>query len=1554
MIGSCISILNDVGSGFCHYAAAMLIQSSILIALLLVVDLFLRKRVRAVVRYWLWMLVFVKLILPPTLYLPTGVGCWFGDYLSTNSTVMAMPEPTSRCTAGYALGDAPTAPPPVALVESVEAPIPVSPKTLTDTGAPAIVRSAPLPALTWQAALFLAWLGGISVLGVFVIRRVLVIRGYVVRGEHAQGSLTGLLNECRHRLGIRRTVELRITHQDISPAAYGVFRPKILLSASALGSLSPDRLRTILIHELAHIKRGDLWMNLTQSALQVVYFYNPLVWLANAIVRQVREQAVDEMVLVCLGNKPADYSSTLVDIAELALPHPSAGLQLIGVVESKKALAQRVRHIMTRPIPKTARLGIIGLAAIVLIAAVFLPMARAKKAAAISEVNANVDVPEQQRVRELIYVLRNSAGFSRIDQWASAIRELAEIGEAAVPELTAELDRTERDPAIRAIAFTLRAINDPRAAPALIRALAKSRADGSDCGVAPEDPNLLEFMALHQIDRDRRMPPELGFDYGRSVREVTAALEKITGHSEGHEHFHAHDSNDNRITGMYDVTPEIAERQERYRQAVAERWQLWWDEHWSEFLSEKEPIPPAAERGEDLVDAAGAARFGVPFPSGQGVLLSPVRELVLAPTTFRDAKAFLDLETGRQFFSREGALPENRFDFAKWCTQTGVDIWIGTSRFEGKPLFKPDGWNMHTWQVDNSRWDSFEEEVANASRIELPTRGPRGDFLNVDPVTGEFHHRDRPVTFLFTTAAGGSGIIQIDGPTDDPSGVLIRYRMIEKPGEAAAGRPEPILYAPKFTNAGSVRPVIERVVLSATNASDSALDLDTGKLSSPPAAIRYPSLSKRLLEETGIDVIALPDANGTLHTLTTFDMKVMSVSPQLYNSPNPRKVCEMLWLSKSAEQSGMYVGGGTIPDKFPVFFLFETREGGQGLLEIAGLTDQPRGIRIRYRMIDKPAQATARQMEPIIHAAQFSNAGSFEPPVSPDPAKKGEAVTPAAQEITGAQLMEDSMIVDGLMPAIKLTVEGYLGEARPRIPRIHSEPGPGVLHGIIRDKADTSRHLAGLFFVPMEKWPGRALFWYLPRVNESFEINGIPPGEYYLFTVGAHNPRNIDSVGLSANWPRPINIRADGQPAQVEIEISGWLSKKVRWWNFQVFLHGLGHLNAENVLAEQLGPFGRVTDSDGGPLAYAEINVRGLEPDGQDWKVVSSPDARTNQQGYYGVAPLDRPYFVSADFHEPLKDVPGCRWRHLRPNKIFEGKQEINFQFAPWPARASGGGTIEGTVVDANGEAIPSFTVDVRGPRPSGWPHEANEPWSESWGLRAAFANGKFIIEDVPAGACRIRVVSHKSSSAGGATLGTSQVTVVAGKTVQLTFEVEDWQTKRGYRPFATPGWGMRGRTAEEPREPLPELKVGEQAPAFEIQTIADKKWALADYRGKLVLLCFWQAHHQPTEVQFPYFRAAYEAFGADERFEMMSLVRKARKLKDLKEYVSGYGLNWNHALMDDEVEQQLTRAYGVRRRPSVILIGPDGKIIARNLKGNAMSWAIEKALKTLPAKNPE
>jgi hypothetical protein len=115
-----------------------------------------------------------------------------------------------------------------------------------------------------------------------------------------------------------------------------------------------------------------------QTVLQIVYFYNPLLWLANAMIRRVREQAVDEMVMVAMGETAQQYPDTLINVARMSLSRPALGLRLIGIVESKDSLTGRIKHILNRPFPKSAKVGIVGFAVLAIMAAVLLPMARAK------------------------------------------------------------------------------------------------------------------------------------------------------------------------------------------------------------------------------------------------------------------------------------------------------------------------------------------------------------------------------------------------------------------------------------------------------------------------------------------------------------------------------------------------------------------------------------------------------------------------------------------------------------------------------------------------------------------------------------------------------------------------------------------------------------------------------------------------------------------------------------------------------------------------------------------------------------------------------------------------------------------------------------------------------------------------------------------------------------------------------------------------------------------------------------------------------------------------
>ena len=172
----------------------------------------------------------------------------------------------------------------------------------------------------------------------------------------APEPLNELLDQARHSLGLRRPVRLRLTERPMSPAVCGLFRPVILLPRSLAEQLPPSQLRAVLLHELIHLRRGDVWVNCAQALLQLLYWWHPLLWLANARIRQVREEAVDDGVMLALREDAETYAPTLLEVARLALRRPLTSLGLVGILESRSSLRQRIQRLLDFHPPRKAGL----------------------------------------------------------------------------------------------------------------------------------------------------------------------------------------------------------------------------------------------------------------------------------------------------------------------------------------------------------------------------------------------------------------------------------------------------------------------------------------------------------------------------------------------------------------------------------------------------------------------------------------------------------------------------------------------------------------------------------------------------------------------------------------------------------------------------------------------------------------------------------------------------------------------------------------------------------------------------------------------------------------------------------------------------------------------------------------------------------------------------------------------------------------------------------------------------------------------------------------------
>jgi beta-lactamase regulating signal transducer with metallopeptidase domain/HEAT repeat protein len=399
-VDAIVTYVNTGGESFVSFALAMLIQSSLVIAIVLGIDLIIRRRVKAVFRYWLWMLVLVKLLLPTGLSSPTSLMYWIGKELPIPTTPGAVTAKPPIPNAAFddtvdkeTLHEKEIVIP--ASSEPVFESVPSSPAGINIVG----VEPTPKMAITWQGLVFLAWLAAVITMCLLLIQRAFFVKRLVAQADTPTGKIKDTFERCRKQIDIRRSVSLKLSPAVTSPSACGIFRPAILIPQKLSNQLDQRQLKAVIIHELAHVKRGDLWVSMIQTVLQIAYIYNLLLWAANVIIRKVREQAVDETVLVAMGEEAEDYPQTLLDVFSLSYRRPKLGLTLIGVIESKKELTGRIRHMVSRPFPKKAGLGALGLIGLVLIAVILLPMAKAKTVPITdnsTDINDKVDVVFEQ------------------------------------------------------------------------------------------------------------------------------------------------------------------------------------------------------------------------------------------------------------------------------------------------------------------------------------------------------------------------------------------------------------------------------------------------------------------------------------------------------------------------------------------------------------------------------------------------------------------------------------------------------------------------------------------------------------------------------------------------------------------------------------------------------------------------------------------------------------------------------------------------------------------------------------------------------------------------------------------------------------------------------------------------------------------------------------------------------------------------------------------------------------------------------------------------------
>jgi beta-lactamase regulating signal transducer with metallopeptidase domain len=348
-----VTFLNAAGQTALVVGLRMTLQAAVLTGLMLAIDRVLRDRARAALRCGLWMLLVVKFLLPTDLLSPTALAYWIAPQLV--SPIRALGS-VDQVDGGRATGS--------------EVPVSV-PAATTD------FRPTP-PQLRWTGGLLLVWVGGSMGFGLWAWARGRAVAQRLRASTEAPEAVRAMLAETAADLGLHGPLpRVLLTDTQQCPALCGLLRPVILLPRGLIEQLDSQALPLVLRHELIHLARRDLGWNLLQVCVQIVWWWHPLVWFANARVRALREAAVDEAVMLEPGSD--EYPATLVAVARTCVIPSRMPMAFLGILESGGRLEARVRRLVERPLPRSARLGWVGWVTVFMAGALFLPMGFARR-----------------------------------------------------------------------------------------------------------------------------------------------------------------------------------------------------------------------------------------------------------------------------------------------------------------------------------------------------------------------------------------------------------------------------------------------------------------------------------------------------------------------------------------------------------------------------------------------------------------------------------------------------------------------------------------------------------------------------------------------------------------------------------------------------------------------------------------------------------------------------------------------------------------------------------------------------------------------------------------------------------------------------------------------------------------------------------------------------------------------------------------------------------------------------------------------------------------------
>ncbi len=317
-------------------------------------------------RHALWLLVLLKLVVSP----------WIPDPFGLRSRVQAAFQ-TSHKDASIEVPDAQRDDwDTESLVDAEQGtdPSPPEPAVFSTPPAPAAAvtpaaGSAPRAISATHLAAG-AWLCG-SLIWTFLIgAKIVVFARRVRRMPLAAHAVQEAARNASVELGMACAPEVRISALQISPLLWVLGRPVVVLPTGLLAEGREERLRGVLYHELAHLRRKDHWISWIEITAVSLYWWLPTTWLTRRLVRSTADECADAWAVDGLGSR-REYAKLLLEVVETLSIRSAPGGSLGWQFGERRSLERRLVMIMKQPLSK--QLSNASWVCVALLSALLLP-----------------------------------------------------------------------------------------------------------------------------------------------------------------------------------------------------------------------------------------------------------------------------------------------------------------------------------------------------------------------------------------------------------------------------------------------------------------------------------------------------------------------------------------------------------------------------------------------------------------------------------------------------------------------------------------------------------------------------------------------------------------------------------------------------------------------------------------------------------------------------------------------------------------------------------------------------------------------------------------------------------------------------------------------------------------------------------------------------------------------------------------------------------------------------------------------------------------------------